>query len=522
MPAVKKSKNQLRREKLKLKKQESTTEPAKEASDIKKPSLPSKQNPKSNTTSIDAGVSINENAESKTGKLFESEVDTLLERPEFAQFKHVFDKFHMEEAPEEVSTKGDIMDSDEDEKEYGAQSDEEEGQQKISKKKLRKANKMPLAELKARSKYPELVQWYDVDATDPILVTQIKCQKNIVPVPSHWQFKREYLSGRRAIEKKPFELPKYIKDTGIQDMRDTTKDDDSNLKQRMREKVQPKMNRLDLDYQKLHDAFFKFQTRPRLFKVGDVYFEGRESEETDVSKYKPGVISDELRNALGVPKGMVLPWVMKMQNFGPPPSYPDLKIPGYNVDISEEENLFVEDENLVNVDNVELEPFGQLLSYEESEEEESEEEESEEEEEDEVEKEDEDEEEVATYLSDSEIQQAAGVDDTEVQQDVVPAYDAEENSDEEDVPLAEVDVSQTQAEETERKKLYQVLKESEQTDSGFMSSKRVYDLSDVNKKDSTESQTPVKKQKTEHKPAAINNEEDDDEEDDEEAEKFRF
>jgi len=37
----------------------------------------------------------------------------------------------------------------------------------------------------------------------------------------------------------------------------------------MRERVQPKMCKVDIDYQKLHNAFFKFQTKPTVFGFGE-------------------------------------------------------------------------------------------------------------------------------------------------------------------------------------------------------------------------------------------------------------
>ena len=37
----------------------------------------------------------------------------------------------------------------------------------------------------------------------------------------------------------------------------------------MRERVQPKMGKVDIDYQKLHDAFFKFQTKLSVFDFGE-------------------------------------------------------------------------------------------------------------------------------------------------------------------------------------------------------------------------------------------------------------
>ncbi len=41
------------------------------------------------------------------------------------------------------------------------------------------------------------------------------------------------------------------------------------LKQKTRERVQPKMGKIDIDYQKLHDAFFKFQAKPSMSRFGE-------------------------------------------------------------------------------------------------------------------------------------------------------------------------------------------------------------------------------------------------------------
>jgi hypothetical protein len=40
---------------------------------------------------------------------------------------------------------------------------------------------------------------------------------------------------------------------------------------------------------------------------------------------KPGVLSEELRRALGMADSSPPPWLINMQRYGPPPSYPDLK-----------------------------------------------------------------------------------------------------------------------------------------------------------------------------------------------------
>jgi len=64
--------------------------------------------------------------------------------------------------------------------------------------------------------------------------------------------------------------------------------------------MQPKMGKIDIDYQVLHDAFFRYQTKPtNMSKHGDIYFEGKELE-VKMKEKRPGVLSEELRTALGM------------------------------------------------------------------------------------------------------------------------------------------------------------------------------------------------------------------------------
>lgn len=48
---------------------------------------------------------------------------------------------------------------------------------------------------------------------------------------------------------------------------------------------------------------------------------------------RPGVLSAELKVALGMAEDGPPPWLINMQRYGPPPSYPALKIPGLNAPI---------------------------------------------------------------------------------------------------------------------------------------------------------------------------------------------
>lgn len=63
---------------------------------------------------------------------------------------------------------------------------------------------------------------------------------------------------------------------------------------------------------------------------GEVYHEGKEYE-INTRVYKPGMISPALQVALGIQESCPPPWLYNMQRYGPPPSYPNLKIPGVNM-----------------------------------------------------------------------------------------------------------------------------------------------------------------------------------------------
>lgn len=212
---------------------------------------------------------------------------------------------------------------------------------KMSKRQLKKITRMSAADLKSRVSHPELVEMHDVTAKDPITLLELKSTRNTVPVPRHWCFKRKYLQGKRGFEKPPFKLPEFIRRTGIMEMRESVleKDDAKSLKTKMREKMRPKMGKIDIDYQKLHDAFFKWQSKPIMTIHGDLYFEGKEFD-TVLKDKRPGELSNELRIALGMPTGpnaqkVPPPWLISMQRYGPPPSYPNQKIPGLNAPLPE-------------------------------------------------------------------------------------------------------------------------------------------------------------------------------------------
>lgn len=209
-----------------------------------------------------------------------------------------------------------------------------EESKKLSKKKRKLLNRMKISDLKQKTNHPEVVEAWDVTAQDPVLLVYLKSIKNTIQVPQHWSQKRKFLQNKRGVLKPPFQLPEFIEATGISKVRDTISADKKNLKTKMRERMQPKLGKLDIDYQILHDAFFKHQTKPHLTIFGDIYYENKEYE-NKMKIYKPGRISEKLRVCLGIPENSPPPWIINMQRYGPPPAYPNLKIPGVNAPIAD-------------------------------------------------------------------------------------------------------------------------------------------------------------------------------------------
>ena len=206
---------------------------------------------------------------------------------------------------------------------------EEESRKKRKRKKKEEVNQA-LADLKSKAPYPEIVEPWDTNANDPELLIHFKCMPNTVPVPIHWAQNGKYLQSQRGKVRKPYNLPDYIEATGISRIRLIEIPVHITLQQKTRRRMRPKLGRSDIDYQILYDAFFKYQTKKRLTKLGEIYYEGKEFDKR-MRKYKPGKLSKNLRAALGISSSTIPPFVQNMQRYGPPPAYPFLKIPGVNI-----------------------------------------------------------------------------------------------------------------------------------------------------------------------------------------------
>lgn len=255
------------------------------------------------------------------------------------EFKKIFEKFSFQyplgslESASKMKKEADLSDSEDEE-----QQDNRQKEKGLSKKRKKHGRRMKIAEVKRYCSRPDVVEVWDATAADPKLLVFLKAYRNTVPVPRHWCQKRKFLQGKRGIGKQPFHLPDFIAATGIEKVRQACneKEDSKKLKQKQSERMQPRMKKMDIDYPALYDAFFKYQTKPKLTTHGDLYYEGKEFEVKQLMEMKPCTLSYELREALGIPDVASPPYLRNMQRYGAPPSYPNLKIPGFNAPIPQE------------------------------------------------------------------------------------------------------------------------------------------------------------------------------------------
>lgn len=188
-------------------------------------------------------------------------------------------------------------------------------------------------ELKLVVPYPELLEIEDATCVDPVAYNLMKGRCGTVPVPRYWRSASKRMFPR-TYHKPGYRVPRGVAGTGIPELRRMMREREAgmSLRERIREKLHPKLGRSLVNQQTLHDAFFLHEARPHISRHGEVFEPGTDWFTRGCS---PGVMSSELMEALGIDDRSPPPWLFPMQKYGMPPSYPDAKIPGVNAPIPE-------------------------------------------------------------------------------------------------------------------------------------------------------------------------------------------
>jgi len=150
-------------------------------------------------------------------------------------------------------------------------------------------------------------------------------------------FQKEIFAKQEGYTEAAFQFARFYLKNRYQKMRQALQD------KKNQDTESLKLEKIDIYYQNLHDAFYKWQTKPRLTIQGDLYYEGNMFE-TRLKEKKPGELSDELRTVLGMPFSpnthkVLQPWCNDT-GYEPQPSFPNLKTPGW-IEHTHSRQLFV-------------------------------------------------------------------------------------------------------------------------------------------------------------------------------------
>ncbi|RVD90573.1 splicing factor 3B subunit 2 [Tubulinosema ratisbonensis] len=157
-----------------------------------------------------------------------------------------------------------------------------------------KERQLKYEKMKLEIEYPEHFSIEDIDSSNVNLLNKLKSLENTIPVPFFWKYKK--INPIYKLNK-PFLVPEYLKNN---------------------------LFNLSLD-DLLKNVPFR-----KLFSFGDLtkhFF----SYEIQFKNVKPGYLSQELIDALGVKPGMKCPWFDNLNYFGLPIRFKDKKIEDFFV-----------------------------------------------------------------------------------------------------------------------------------------------------------------------------------------------
>lgn len=201
---------------------------------------------------------------------------------------------------------------------------------KLNKKERKRyGRKIALEQLKKIVPDSNLLEEEDIKCDDVVYYNKIKKIYGSVNVLKRWKYRSLF---PRNFKKSEYQLPSNVSKTGLDILRYNLIKftEEKSERERFVDRLFPKIGKSVVNPEKLYDCFFKEQSFIPLLRYGDIFdFSWEDEKRTCV----PGMISQELKEALGMSENSPPPWLFKMQKMGIPPSYSDMKFPGVNSEI---------------------------------------------------------------------------------------------------------------------------------------------------------------------------------------------
>merc|ERR1712032_1486466 len=133
--------------------------------------------------------------------------------------------------------------------------------QTLSKRKNRVASRPSLVSSKQLSLKAEEVFSFDTTAEDPHTLLYLKSVFDSWEVPTNWD-RRRCKTMTSCDPSALFVLPSFLLSTGVSAIRNHGLYDIDNTSHPGRNRIRPKSSRIQLNYDVLRDAFFKYQSKP--------------------------------------------------------------------------------------------------------------------------------------------------------------------------------------------------------------------------------------------------------------------
>ncbi len=181
------------------------------------------------------------------------------------------------------------------------------------KQKIIESFDLPLAE-----RLCALAAEHDGHAVDPLFTVWLKGIRGSVPVPDHWRQMAQFLSKQTDRESCAEVVPPEVEATDVQLIRQT-------------KKKGPVNQLLFVTCFLTGSPLLRKRFGCHLTRHGEVF---RQGQWLPPKAYSPGVLSDKLRQALGISDVAPPPWLRSMQAAKKlPPAYGSLQLPGLNMPI---------------------------------------------------------------------------------------------------------------------------------------------------------------------------------------------
>lgn len=185
---------------------------------------------------------------------------------------------------------------------------------------------------KLKVKFPRLLKYEDVNATNVDIYNSLKGNPHIVLVPEYWNSRNKYLCSLNCDKQRTFSIPEIIEKSEISRYWKLFESRNQTLADKLKARRYPKIDKIKSSVVEATNKILRQELKINVLKYGDLLNENWYTRRI-YAAMTPGDLSLDLREALSMAENGPVPWLYAMQDYGLPPEYPELRIRGINCPI---------------------------------------------------------------------------------------------------------------------------------------------------------------------------------------------